>query len=124
MARDRRWDFLYDRQKQPVKAYLVERFADELAAELREGAHPDPTLRLALELAGLDLARDWDALEARLDGAAPAEPLRSAARTLGRELTERCLELKERAEAARLDRTDLADALRRVERRLFSVTLG
>ena len=39
-VRDRRWDFLYDRQRQPVKAYVLERFAEELAEELR--AWPPP----------------------------------------------------------------------------------
>ena len=38
--RDRRWDFLYDRQRQPVKAYVLGRFAEELAREL--AAWPPP----------------------------------------------------------------------------------
>jgi hypothetical protein len=33
-VRDRRWDFLCERQKQPVKQLLLERFAEELAREL------------------------------------------------------------------------------------------
>jgi hypothetical protein len=37
---------------------------------------------------------------------------------------ESCLELKERAEGAKITRADLGDALRLVERRLFRVTLG
>lgn len=123
MTRDRRWDFLYDRQKQPVKEYLLERFAAELADELRDDPR-QASLRLALELARLDLAREWDALEARLEAAAPVEPLRGEARGLARELVEGCLELKERAEAARLTREDLGQALRLLEERLFRVTLG
>ncbi len=86
--RDRRWDFLYDRQRQPVKAYVLERFAEEVARELRAWPPPfvewvsdelrsrwavgaeapprDDVLRLALELARLDLAREWDEVERRL----------------------------------------------------------
>jgi hypothetical protein len=37
-------------------------------------------------------------------------------------VTERCLSLKEWAEGAKLTRADLAEAVRRVERRLFRVT--
>lgn len=123
MPRNRRWDFLYDRQKQPVKAYIVERFAAELGAELRRGERSDLALRLAIELARLDLAREWDRLEARLDEA-PAGPLRDESRALGREIAESCLELKERAEAARLTREDLGEALRLLEQHLFRVTPG
>ena len=33
-VRDRRWDFLYDREKQPVREVIVEKFAEQLAEEL------------------------------------------------------------------------------------------
>jgi hypothetical protein len=148
-VRDRRWDFLYDRQRQPVKAYVLERFAEELAAEL--GSWPPPfvewvsgelrarwsagaaerpredVLRFALELARLDLLREFEEVERRLAADAhrlqtPAEE--AALHLLVRLLTERCLGLKEYADSMRLSREDLAGCLVDVERRLFRVTLA
>jgi hypothetical protein len=148
-VRDRRWDFLYDRQRQPVKAYVLERFAEELAAELAAWPPPfldwvseelraryaagaaakprDDVVRFSLELARLDLLREWDELERRLGAEAhrlqtPAEE--AAAHLLVRLLTERCLGLKEHASSMALSRQDLASALVDVERRLFRVTLA
>jgi hypothetical protein len=148
-VRDRRWDFLYDRQKQPVKAYLLERFAEELARELEAWPPPfvewvseelrrrweagaaekprDDVVRFALELARLDLLREFEEVERRLRAEAhrlqtPAEE--AAVHLLVRLLTERCLGLKEHASGARLRREELAEALGLVERRLFRVTLG
>ncbi len=147
--RDRRFDHLYERQKQPVKAYVLERFADLLADEL--AAFPPPTLdwasdelrarwadgaaerpredvlRLALEIARLDLARAFEEIEPRLEREAhrlrtPTE--RSALQLLVSVLTERCLALKEHAEGARIARSDLVAMLDLVERRLFRVTAG
>ncbi len=147
--RDRRWDFLYDRQRQPVQTYVLERFAEELAAEL--GAWPPPFLdwvsdelraryaagaaekpredvvRFALELARLDLLREFEEVDRRLaaDAHRLQSPTESAAlHLLVRLLTERCLGLKEHAESMRLSREDLAGALADVERRLFRVTLA
>ncbi len=147
--RDRRWDFLYDRQKQPVKAYLLERFAEELARELEawpppfvewvsedlrrrwaEGAADRPredVVRFALELARLDLLREFEEVERRL--AAEAHRLQTPAEEaslhlLVRLVTEKCLALKEHAEGAKIRREDLARMLDLVERRLFRVTLG
>lgn len=145
--RDRRFDHLYDVQRQPVKAYVLERFAERLADEL--AAWPPPfaewvgdelrarwadgvaappradVLRLALELARLDLAREYDEVERRLEREGhrlqgPAE--RSAIRLLVRLVTEECLALKEHAEGARITRADLVATLDLVERRLFRVT--
>jgi hypothetical protein len=148
-VRDRRWDFLYDRQKQPVKAYLLERFAEELAHELEAWPPPfvewvseelrrrwaagaaekprDDVLRFALELARLDLRREFEEVERRLRSEtnrlkSPAEE--AAVHLLVRLVTEKCLGLKEHAEGARLSRDDLAGMLDLVERRLFRVTLG
>ncbi len=147
--RDRRWDFLYDRQKQPVKAYLLEHFAEELARELDAWPPPfvewvsedlcrrwgagaaerprDDVLRFALQLARLDLLRAFEEEERRLRDEAhrlqtPAEE--AAVHLLVRLITEQCLGLKEHAEGARLRREDLAGMLALVERRLFRVTLG
>jgi hypothetical protein len=148
-VRDRRFDWLYDRQKQPVKAYILERFAEELAAELAAWPPPfvewvsedlrarwaagaearprDDVLRFALELARLDLQREFEELDRRLSAEAhrlqtPAE--RAALHLLVRLVTEKCLGLKEYADGARLTREDLAACLDLVERRLFRVTLG
>jgi hypothetical protein len=146
VPRDRRWDHLYDRQRQPVKAYLLERFAEELADEVAAwpprfvawvtdelrarwaaGAAERPrdaVLRLALAAARLDLARDYEGVERLLDSERerlrPGEP--EAVHLLVRFLTEKCLSLKEHAEGARLTRADLDGALGLVERRLFRVT--
>ncbi len=146
--RDKRYDWLYERQKQPIKAYLLERFAEELAAELRAWPPPDLewetealrlrwqagaarppgelVVRYALQLARLDLNREWDEIDRRLRGEAdgwwvtPEE--RSAGQLLVRLITERCLWLKERAEGAHLTRTDLCQAVELVEKALFKVT--
>lgn len=147
--RDRRWDFLYDRQKQPVKAYLLERFAEELARELEAWPPPfvewvseelrrrweagaaekprEDVVRFALELARLDLLREFEEIDRRLraDGHRLQSPAEEAAlHLLVRLVTEECLGLKEHAEGARIRREELAEMLGQVERRLFRVTLG
>jgi hypothetical protein len=148
-VRDKRFDWLYQRRKQPVKEYLLERFAEELAGELAAWPPPvmewesealrlrwqggaavrprDQVVRYALELARLDLAREWEEIDRRLGGEAAlhwqTDDERSAGHLLVGLLTERCLALKERAEGARLTRQDLVGALVLVERRLFTVTL-
>jgi hypothetical protein len=148
-VRDRRWDFLYDRQRQPVKAYLLERFAEELARELEAWPPPfvewvseelrrrwaagaaakprDDVVRLALEIARLDLLREFEAVERKL--VAEAHRLQSpdeeaALHLLVRLVTEECLGLKEHAHGARIAREELVAMLGSVERRLFRVTLG
>jgi hypothetical protein len=148
--RDKRYDWLYERQKQPIKQYLLERFAGQLAEEVAAWPPPDlewesealrrrwqagaerrpaePVIRYALELARLDLRREWEEIDRRMQGeasrwwATPEE--RSAGQLLVKLLTERCLWLKEEASGARLTREDLCGALEAVERRLFKVTLG
>jgi hypothetical protein len=144
--RDRRWDFLYERQKQPVKAWILERFAEELARELSSWPPPvleweseamrarwaagaaekprDDVVRFAIELARLDLMREHEEVERRRG--AEAHRLRTPAEEAALQLlvvlvTERCLALAEHAEAARLRREDLAAMLVDVERRLFRV---
>lgn len=146
--RDRRWDYLYERQAQPVKQYVLEHFAEELAQELAawpppaiewaseaerlrwsQGAavHPrDDVVRLALEVARLELERAFEQVEVHLGREAhrlqsPAEE--AACHLLSRLVTEACMELKERADRLRLARGDLVAAVDAVERRLFRVTL-
>jgi hypothetical protein len=143
-VRDRRFDWLYDRQKQPVREFILERFAEELARELAGWPPPfaewvSPELRarwaagmeapprpqvlwLALALARLDLAREFEAEERlqRFEGAhclrTPAEE--AACHLLVRFVTEKCLGLKEWAEGARLGRDDLVRAVGMAEARL------
>jgi hypothetical protein len=144
-VRDRRWDFLHDVEKQPVKDWILERFAAELARDL-EGWPPPfeayvaddlrrrwaaglgrrppvEVLRLAMELARLDLGRDVEAYEERMRNAAP-RACRDAADEAALHLvallvSEECLDLKERAEAARLTRADLSRAVAMAERLVF-----
>jgi hypothetical protein len=148
-VRDRRFDYLYDRQKQPVKDYVLDRFAEELAAELAAWPPPfvewvseelrarwaagaaerprDDVVRFALELARLDLLREFEELDRRLAADAhrlQTEAERAALHLLLRLVTEKCLGLKEYAHGARIRREDLAELLDAVERRLFRVTLA
>ncbi|HYG67004.1 MAG TPA: hypothetical protein VD838_05070 [Anaeromyxobacteraceae bacterium] len=147
--RDRRFDFLYEREKQPVKRYIQERFAESLADELAawpprfvewvsdelrrrwaaglEARPTDEAIRFSLELARLDLRREFEACERLLEREGdrhfrtPEE--HAAGHLLVRFLTEKLLGLKEYAEGARLRRDDLVEILDLVERRLFRVVL-
>ena len=142
--RDRRWDFLYDRQKQPVREYVLERFAEELVAELTEWPPPfvewvsdelrvrwsagmtekppQRVVRLALALAKLDLAREFEEEERLLEREGAAAWQTAAERAAGhlvvRYVTERCLGLKEYAEPMRLTRAELIGAIALAEKRL------
>ncbi len=148
MARNRRWDFLYERNKQPVKEFVVARFAEELARDLTSWPPPfaewvseellaryavgmeqqprEQVVRFALHVARLDLLRDFDGID-RLMGEetqrhwqTPAEA--AAGHLLVRLVTEKCLALKEWATGVRLGRADLVDIVGRAEERLFLVT--
>ena len=147
--RDRRFDHLYDVQKQPVKEVVVSRFAEELADRLRAwppadvewlseelrrrhgaglaGPPRDEVLRLGLELSRLDLLREHEAFDEAMRNRAPMVcqgPADEAAlQLLVLYVGEECLSLKEWAEGAKLTRADLARAVDLVERRLFRVTL-
>jgi hypothetical protein len=149
-VRDKRHDWLYERQKQPIKQYLLERFAGQLAEELaawppadldwetealrrrwEAGAAQPPgerVVRYALELARLDLQRRWEEIDRRMGEEAAAwwrtPEERRAGQLLVKLLTERCLWLKEEASGAHLTREDLCGALVLVEQRLFKVTPG
>ncbi len=146
--RDRRWDFLYERQRHPVRDFIVERFAEHLASELAAWPPPfvewvsdelrarwsaglavrpsDGGLRFALDLTRLDLGREFEEIERRLSAdedrfwRTPEE--RAAGHLLVRFLTEKCLGLKEHADGARLTRQDLIACVDLAERRLFRVT--
>jgi hypothetical protein len=148
VPRDRRWDFLYERRKEPVKDYLLARFADELAKELAAWPPPfvewvsdelrsryaigleakprEQVMRFALHVAKLDLGRDFEAIDRLMGEGAQAHWQTAAEAAAGhllvRFVTEKCLGLKEWAEGARLDRADLVRAVELVERTLFRVT--
>lgn len=148
MSRDRRWDFLYDRERQPVKDWLLERFAEALAQELRAWPPPwadavppellarhaagaaaplsEAGVRFALLLARLELAREVERVDRLMTGEAPrrwAGPAEAAAgHLLVRLVTERCLELKEQA-SAQLGRDDLARAVQRAEELLYPASV-
>ena len=148
--RDRRFDHLYDLQKQPVKEVVLSRFAEELADRLRAWPPPDvewlseelrrrhaaglqapprdEVLRLGLELSRLDLLREHERFDEAMRNRAPVvcqAPAEVAALQLVvLYVGEECLSLKEWAEGAKLTRADLARAVDLAERRLFRVTLG
>ncbi len=148
MARDRRWDFLYDRQKEPVKEHILGRFAEELAKELAAWPPPfvdwvsdelrtrwssglearprEQVIRFALHVAKLDLRRDVEAIDRLMGEGAQAHwqtPAEAASGHLVvRFVTEKCLGLRDWAEGAQLDRGDLVRAVELVERALFRVT--
>ncbi len=149
-VRNRRWDHLYDVQKQPVKEVILVRFAEELATRLRAWPPPDvewlsedlrlryaaglsgpprdEVLRLGLELSRLDLLREHDAFDEIMRNRAPAicqGPAEQAAlHLLLLYVGEECLSLKDWAEGAKLTRPDLARAVDLAERQLFRVTLS
>jgi len=146
-VRDRRFDWLYDRQRQPVKAVILARYADEVTKELQGWPPPvvewvsdelraryaaglterprDQVVRFALELARLDLARDFDEVDRRVREEGPScwqTPAEEAAgHLLVCFLTEKALALKEWAEGAHLTRADLVELVGLVEQRLFRV---
>jgi hypothetical protein len=149
-VRDRRWDYLYDREKQPVKEVILARFAEELATRLRawppaevewlsedlrlryaaglSGPPRDEVLRLGLELARLDLLREHEPFDEVMRNRAPVvcrDPAEQAAlQLLLLYVGEECLSLKDWAEGAKLTRPDLARAVDLAERQLFRVTLS
>ncbi len=148
MPRDRRWDHLYDREKRPVKSYLLEQFAEELAGELAAwpppfaegvpdellarhaaglGAMPrEAALRFALHVARLELGREFAEIDRLMREEAahrwPTAEEAAAGHLLVRYATERCLALKEQATGVELTRAELASALELAERRLFLVS--
>ncbi len=143
--RDRRWDHLYDLERRPAKEYILERFAEELASDLAAWPPPvvewvseelrrryatglaerpsDDALRLALEMARLDLAREFEAIDALIRNEAShrwrTEAEAAAGHLVALFVTEKCLGLKEWAEGARLTRADLAGAVAAAEQLVF-----
>ena len=141
---------MYERRPQPAKAFILERFADELCDELRTWPPPfvewvsdelrrryaagmeekprDDVVHFALEVAKLDLSRDFEAID-RLMGAEAARHWRSLAEAaaghlLTRFVTEKCLALKEQAEGAAITRKDLVELVGAVEHKLFRASLS
>jgi hypothetical protein len=148
VGRDRRWDFLYERQKEPVKGYVMARFAEELANELSTWPPPfadwvsdelrsryaagiaekprEQVVRFALHVAKLDLAHDFEAIDRLMGDEAQRHWQTSAEAAAGqllvRLITEKCLAFKEWAAGVRLGRTDLVEIVALVEKRLFLIT--
>jgi hypothetical protein len=148
VVRDRRWDFLYERNKEPVKEFILARFAEELAEDLADWPPPfvewvseelraryaaglterprEQVVRFALHVAKLDLLRDFDAIdhlmgdETQRHWQTPAEA--ATGHLLVRLVTEKCLALKEWVTGVPLGRADLADVVAQAEKRLFLVS--
>ena len=141
MGRDRRWDYLYDVGRQPVKEYVLARFARELADELRGWPLPfdecvpgellarhaaglaerprDVVVRFALRLSRLELRREFDEVDRLVQGESSlhwqSRSEAAAGHLLVRLVTERCLELMERASGLGLSRAALAGAVASAE---------
>src|SRR5512137_2070938 len=148
--RDKRWDYLYDRQKQPVREVIIEKFAEQLAGELSgwpppfgewvteplrlrwaaglESRPADEAIRFAISLSKLDLGREYEAYEHAMVNERPKRWTNPAEEAAGHllvlYLTEQCHHLREYADGARLTRSDLVRALELLERKLFKVTLA
>jgi hypothetical protein len=143
--RDRRWDFLYEREKQPVKSYVLERFAEELAGELRAWPPPDvewtseelrtkwaeglverpreQVFRFALRIARLEMRREIEIIDSLLRNEADLHWQNARERAAGQLLvvwvTEQMLSLKEYAAGAKITREDLAGLVDLLEKKLF-----
>ncbi len=147
-----RWDYLYDVQKQPIGDWLLDRLAEELANDLRSfpppvdewedattrarfapllasGAQPSElAVRTAIWLAQADLRREFEAVDefirnGGLDNRLGSVPDRELCQFLWRYLEDKCLAFAE-ATHSRFKRSDLADALGRVEKLLYKVVLA
>lgn len=147
-----RWDYLHDVKSRPIRDYLLDELAKDLEHDLREfpprlGEWEDPAMqaryapllasgvrpselaiRTAIWLSQADLRREFAAIDAFLRSGGLEEKLRSPddrelCAFLWRFLVDKCLAFAE-ATQSRVRHADLADALARLEQRLFKVTLG
>jgi len=143
-----RWDYLYETRPRPIRDWALGELATELARELgqwplaqlewldeserqraqpallRPSAPPRETMRVALELARLELLHEVEKIDAFLRSADARAHLpdaleQSTALFLCRWLVESCLALQE-ATPGKFKRRDLAGLIERVER----LTLG
>jgi hypothetical protein len=147
-----RWDFLYDLKARPIGDWLLDRLAEELAKDVRDfppqvdsweddtardrfsgllasGVRPsEMAVRTAIWLASADLRREFEAVDqfmrnGGIDDRLGSEADRDLCRFLWRYLEDKCLAFAE-ATQSRFKRADLADALGRVEKLLYKVTLA
>ncbi len=145
-----RWDFLYEIERQPIGDWLLDRLAEELEKEIRafppavdgweneaarrrfepllaSGRRPsDEAVRLALRLARLDVAREYEAVDEIVRSGGVEATLRDPedrelCQFLWRYLEDKLLDFAE-ATRSRFKRPELAGALDKLERRLFRVT--
>lgn len=141
-----RWDHLYEARQVDLRAYVLDRVADQLTAELRQwppttGAFLDPreegrfhellagaappldAFRVALELARLDLLHEHERIERFWDspvqhGLLPTARDQDGARFLWRWLVESALDFQDHAQG-KFKRQDLVALLERIEDRLL-----
>ena len=144
-----RWDYLYDAQSRPIGDYLLDELAKHLEKEVRgfppevdfgedlaSGARYGPLLasgkkpsdiavQTAIWLARNDLLREFEAVDqfmrnGGLDERLGSDEDRELCRFLWQFLVEECLSFSE-ASNSRFKHADLAEALARLEKRLFIV---
>jgi hypothetical protein len=147
-----RWDHLFDAKSRPIGDYLLDELAKDFERDLREfptqveswedpaaerryaallqsGRRPsEMAVRTALWLARADLRREFEAVDEFMRNGGIDERLgapedRELCRFLWRFFVDKCLEFSE-ASQSRFKHADLAEALSRLEARLFKVTLA
>jgi len=152
MATPSRWDWMYDLQARPIGDYLLDRLAEELERDLREfppevdewhreedrlrtapilasGKVPsEMAIRTAIWLAQADLRHEVEAVDQFMRAGGIDERLgdaddRQLCRFVWQYLEDKVLSFAE-ATQSRFKRAELADALARLERRLFRVALA
>lgn len=147
-----RWDHLFDAKRRPVGDYLLDELAKDFERDVREfppqvtawedenararyepllasGRKPsEMAVRTALWLAQADLRREFEAVDAFMRAGGLDERLgtpedRELCRFLWRFFVDKCLEFSE-ASQSRFKHAELAEALVRLEKRLFKVTVA
>lgn len=144
-----RWDYLYDAQARPISDYLLDELARDLERDVRQfppeiqewqdaatqakyapllasGKQPSElAVRTAIWLAQADMRREFEAVDAfmragGLDDRLGSDEDRELCRFLWRFLVDKCLAFAE-ATHSRIKHADLAEALARLEKRLYLV---
>ena len=147
-----RWDHLYDAKSRPIGDYLLDELAKDFERDIRDfppevaswedpeaqaryapllasGLRPsEMAIRTALWLAQADLRREFEAVDQFMRSGGIDDKLgtpedRELCRFLWRFFVDKCLEFSE-ASQSRFKHADLAEALARLEQRLFKVALA
>ncbi|HUB09050.1 MAG TPA: hypothetical protein VMB50_18720 [Myxococcales bacterium] len=147
-----RWDFLYDVKPQPIGDFLLDKLAEVLEEDIRAfppevtdwqdeaakarferavaaGHGPSElAVRTAIWLAQADLRREFEAVDEFMRGGGLDDRLgsdddRELCRFLWHFLEDKVLSFAE-ATQSRFKRAELADALARLEKRLYRVTVA